>query len=565
MALTAALATAARALEVFTTSVQVSANNIANSNTPGFVREQAKIESAPTFQRGALIIGSGVKSVAIQQVVDQFLEKRLQTASTDAAASNAVESIYAQLELALGELSDSDLSSAFSSLQAAIEEVVNQPELAPLRTNLIDEASGLATDIRNIRDRVDRLRQDQATTIKSLVSEANGLIDQVQDLNHQIAQQEANGINRSEAGNLRTQRYTALRRLAEIIPVEYQERPNGVIDLTSGGDYVLFNGQSQHLQTVSTTDRGVVVLAVEFDKTGTSLPGLGGELQGVIHGRDEVLGGFADQLDELTAGLIFAFNRVHASGEGIDGYASITSHEAVTDSNVSLAQAGLPFAPQHGSFTLKVKNQQTGIVQTHQITIDLDGIGGSDTTLEDLRAAIDSLTNVSSSITTKGQLTLTADRGFELRFSDDSSGVLAALGINTFFTGRDSTSIAVSSEIAANRNLFATGKGGGPADNRNVVALAQVLDQPSVELNGLSIVEYYNSAVSGVAQGSASAEASSRGLAAYRDSLNSQREQFSGVSLDEEAVRLIELQQAYAAAARVIRTVDELYQLLIGL
>ena len=40
MALTAALATATRALEVFSTAVQVSAQNIANSSTPGYVREQ---------------------------------------------------------------------------------------------------------------------------------------------------------------------------------------------------------------------------------------------------------------------------------------------------------------------------------------------------------------------------------------------------------------------------------------------------------------------------------------------------------------------------------------------
>ena len=71
--------------------------------------------------------------------------------------------------------------------------------------------------------------------------------------------------------------------------------------------------------------------------------------------------------------------------------------------------------------------------------------------------------------------------------------------------------------------------------------------------------------VSGIAQGASAENAKATGLEQFRQSLLSQREQFSGVSLDEEAVRLIEFQQAYAASARVIRSVDELFDILVTL
>ena len=71
--------------------------------------------------------------------------------------------------------------------------------------------------------------------------------------------------------------------------------------------------------------------------------------------------------------------------------------------------------------------------------------------------------------------------------------------------------------------------------------------------------------VGAVATTTAAEQSSAEGFAAFRESLLSQREQFSGVSLDEEAIRLIEMQQAYAASARVISTVDDMFQILIGL
>ncbi|MBI1310993.1 flagellar hook-associated protein FlgK [bacterium] len=565
MALNATLATASRALELFSTGVQVSANNIANANSPGYIREQLKIDPSHPFQRGSLIIGSGAQATSIKQVIDQYLEKRIQTAGSNASASQARQDIYAQLEAQLRELGDTDLSTQFSQFADAVNEVVNQPELGPLRSGVIEQGTLLASSITDLRSRVDDLRKSQTNQINDMVTEANGLIDQIQTLNQQISQQESNGLRSSDAGALRSNRYAALNRLSEIIPVRYEERDNGTIDLFSGSDYVILGSEKQHLETTVSTDRNVPVQAVRFDRTRTRVSQSGGELQGIIDGRDSILGGFVDQLDQLTAGVISAVNRIHSSGEGVAGYTSVTANNAVTDANKVLTDAGLAFSPENGSFTLKVQNLQSGITTSHEIRVDLDGLGGNDTTLDDLRSAIDAVDGVSASITTDGRLQLAADSNTELRFSNDSSGVLASLGINTFFTGSDSRNIGVNQVIAANRDLLATGQGGGPADNRNALQLASALDTAQDSLGGLSVNDFYNSVVSGVSQGSAAEQATAQGLQTYRDSLKAQREQYSGVSLDEEAVHMVEFQQAFAASARVIQTVDQLFQILVGL
>ena len=98
-----------------------------------------------------------------------------------------------------------------------------------------------------------------------------------------------------------------------------------------------------------------------------------------------------------------------------------------------------------------------------------------------------------------------------------------------------------------------------------MLQLATVFEQPLDQLGGAAIDDFYQTVVSGVAQGTAAEKAKAAGLDQFRQSLLTQREQFSGVSLDEEAVRLIEFQQAYAASARVIRSVDELFDILVTL
>jgi flagellar hook-associated protein 1 FlgK len=223
----------------------------------------------------------------------------------------------------------------------------------------------------------------------------------------------------------------------------------------------------------------------------------------------------------------------------------------------------LDFTPSHGSFLLKVRNQASGAVDVSNLAIDLDGIG-ADTSLEDLRAALDAIDHVTAEITSDSRLRLTSDSGYELRFGNDTSGVLAALGINTFFTGSDSGNIAINDLLRQDQRYLATGQGGGPADNSNAIALAAFLDRPVDALGGLSLEDFHTTLIGSIAQSAAAEEALTSGFEGFRDSLNTQREQRSGVSLDEEAIRVMQLQRNYQAAARIVAVIDELLNTLLN-
>ncbi|QDU79140.1 Flagellar hook-associated protein 1 [Polystyrenella longa] len=566
MGLNSALQMSSRSLEIFTTGIQVAGQNVANANTPGYVREEILLEPANPYRQGSLVLGTGAKIGGVRQSIDLFLEKRLHNANSDYAAADATRLIYEQLQAEINELGSNDLSTKLNEFVAALDEATNQPDSAALRSLVAVRGETLANDIVALRDRVNSLRSAQSVKVESLTEEANQLINEIAHLNPQITKLEASGLLQSDAGALRTQRYNALNRLSEIVPIKFQERSDGSVDVYSGTNYLILTGHTQQLELEARGDRQVVIHDVSLSETDALINGSGGELQGVIQGRDEVIGAFIDQLDQLTSSFIFEFNKIHSSGEGLSGYTEIESFNGVDDTSAALNsdEAGLFFEVEHGSFQLKVTNALTGITQTTNIAIDLDGVG-TDTSLDSLQASLDAVGNISASISTDGHLQLNAADGYEIKFGNDTSGVLASLGINTFFTGTDTSNLKINEIVKNDQNFLATGRGGGPADNSNMLSLSGILDKGLTGLNGSSINQFYDTTITNIAQKTAATATLASGTEAYRGGLQNQREQFSGVSLDEEAIKIMNFQNSYQAAARLVTIIDELYSVLLNM
>jgi flagellar hook-associated protein 1 FlgK len=262
--------------------------------------------------------------------------------------------------------------------------------------------------------------------------------------------------------------------------------------------------------------------------------------------------------------MILEFNRIYASGEGTDGYTSATSTNTVSDPTAALNQAGLAFTPQNGSFQLQVVNQTTGLTSTSTINVNLTG-SGSDTTLNSLAAQINGVANVSATVTQDGHLQLNAASGYQLKFSNDTSDVLPSLGINTFFTGSNSSTIGVNAAVTANPNTFASGQGNGPTDGSNALALSQFASTPVAGLDGETLNQHYNALVAGIANNASAETTLSQSQNDFLQSLTAQQQQTSGVSIDEQAIQLMQYQENYQASAKVVTTIDALYKTLLNI
>jgi flagellar hook-associated protein 1 FlgK len=299
-----------------------------------------------------------------------------------------------------------------------------------------------------------------------------------------------------------------------------------------------------------------------------------GELAGLLEARDNVLGGFLDKLDHFAGTLAFEFNKAHSQGQGLNGFKELTSNAEIGDVGAPLSAAGFTFGPKSGSLDVVRFNRETGQIKTHTIHIDLDGLG-SDTSLQDFAAAVDAIEGISASVSAGGLVTIRSDSvDAEFSFSGDTSGVLAALGLNTFFTGDSARSLNVHKALRDDPSKLAAGQLYDPEtgtaldfgeNNLNAIELVRFFDKPLDSNNGASINILQERLISEVTQGSTVAASVAEGFRVFEATLNGQKLATSGVSLDEEAVRMLSYQRMFQASARYIATLSELLELLVNL
>jgi flagellar hook-associated protein 1 FlgK len=237
----------------------------------------------------------------------------------------------------------------------------------------------------------------------------------------------------------------------------------------------------------------------------------------------------------------------------------------VSDAGAVLDSAGLDFTPVNGQFDLLIFNTRTGLTTPTRIEVDLNGLDG-DSTLSSLASAIGDVDGVSAEISFDNELILRSDsEELQFGFANDTSGLLAAIGINTFFTGSRAKNLAVNQVLLTDGSKFSASADGIGVGTENGLRLIALHDASLDSLDGNSLTGLYDQLVNKTTQGSTVAQAVAEGLRVFESTLDAGAQAVSGVNLDEEAIRMISLQRTYQATARYISTLSELLDLLVNL
>ena len=166
---------------------------------------------------------------------------------------------------------------------------------------------------------------------------------------------------------------------------------------------------------------------------------------------------------------------------------------------------------------------------------------------------------------------------------DGDSGVAAALGVNTFFTGTGASNISVN-DVLSDTDLLASGivdtQTGALAagDNTNALAMADTRydsvdmktyrytrgEGVTVAVTTTSLDDYQASLVSTIGSTAAGIDSALEYSKTLVYQLTAQRDSTSAVSLDEEMINLTAQQQAYLAAAKLLTTVQEMFDALLA-
>ncbi len=140
--------------------------------------------------------------------------------------------------------------------------------------------------------------------------------------------------------------------------------------------------------------------------------------------------------------------------------------------------------------------------------------------------------------------------------SSDTSGLLAAVGINTFLSGSSASDIALCSDIEATPGRIATALGADMTDNTNALRMYGLKDQAVTSLNSMTPGEFYRQLVTDIGQQLFVKEARKDNIESMVQNLGNQQSEISGVNINDEAARMLAIEQMFQAMSKYLSTIQ---------
>ncbi|MHC5065901.1 MAG: flagellar hook-associated protein FlgK [Planctomycetota bacterium] len=302
---------------------------------------------------------------------------------------------------------------------------------------------------------------------------------------------------------------------------------------------------------------------------------------------DELVSAINADLTNATAANVGGHLVIRADNSGPG--TTLTLADTVGSPLSTLGMATGPTTGQTNSVDVRISGSYTGesneqlrfipdadgiIGSTPNLTIGVFNSSGSRVATPDVGAnyvpdidgpieVVDGI-NVSFS---RGAISATDNQAFSLDTlaDSDTSDVLVAIGMNSFFLGNSAETIEVNPDLVDNPDLLAAARQNASGDGGNLSRLAALRDAGLGNLNANTIETFYNGLVGDLGFEVSTAESTMRGQETLLNTLEAERESVSGVNLDEEMVDIVRYQQAFEAASRFINIVQELTTTLINL
>jgi flagellar hook-associated protein 1 FlgK len=424
MSLNAIMNTASSGLQTAQTQLRVVSDNVSNVNTPGYVRKIA--EQRTLTSQG---LGSGVEVSRIRLATDRFLQAASLSAGAESARMGVRHELYDRIQSLFGDPGGdvgffSQVDAVFSAFAASAED----PTSSPRRQDAMFRTQALFDEAGRIAGQIQAVRQDADSRIQSAVERANGLLEQIEGLNLQIAR--ATAVD-GDASGAETAQSALIGQLAELMDIRVAVRPVGGVSIRTGSGMLL---AGQGAATLEYNRAGTVTGETAFNEVWITEPGgqqrslldsvTSGEIKGLVELRDIEAPAAAERLAELVAQAADELNRAHNSNSAVPAPTSLTGRNV--GQSFESAIAGFS-----GQATVAVTNA-AGVIQTRAnivfsgATMTVNGAAATPSTfLGVLNAQLGGAATASFS---GGKLTIAATGANGVAVADDAAAPSAKAG-----------------------------------------------------------------------------------------------------------------------------------------
>jgi flagellar hook-associated protein 1 FlgK len=315
-----ALSIVTQALDADQQALNVVANNVANTNTPGYTEETPTWKENQPLNIDAVTIGQGVTETGATSERDRVLESRLdqqqQLASASGSRLTALNTLQALFTPDSGSSSSTagDIGSDITKFFSSFSSLEANPTDNALRQSVLSTAGTLAGDVSNAAASLNsqRLALDQEAA--GVTSQVNSLTSAIAQLNQQIQTISPD----ADAGTLEDQRQNDLSQLSQLIGInQITTENNGLAITTTSGQLLLSGGTSYQLTTG--TLNGVTDFFVDNTDVTSELATGGGSLGGYLTARDQDIPSALNSLDQLAYSISTEINTQNNAGTDLDG------------------------------------------------------------------------------------------------------------------------------------------------------------------------------------------------------------------------------------------------------
>jgi len=186
MSVSPLLTIGSKAMAASYAALQVTGNNISNSNVVGYSRQSALLETSVGQFSGSGYFGKGVDVSTVTRAHSDFLTREAATSQSTAAGDAARSEQLQRLE-AVFPTGEGGIGYAAATAFNAFVDVANKPQDASARSVALARIGDLAALFRTANDQLAALQSGVTVDLKTAVASVNGLTRQIADLNAQIA------------------------------------------------------------------------------------------------------------------------------------------------------------------------------------------------------------------------------------------------------------------------------------------------------------------------------------------------------------------------------------------
>ncbi len=618
MSLSQALGTSAAGLRAAQIGLSLVASNIANAQTPGYVRKTLSLEAT-----NAGATGNSVRVAAINREIDQFVQKQLRVETAGGSYTGALASFYQRLQQTYGAPgSDSAIETIFNNFTTALQNLATNPETAASRSVVINSAQVLAQHLNAMSDEIQSLRGDAEASLADAVGRANDAMQKIASLNAQLTTADP---GTSAAASWQDQRDFYVDQLSELLDVRVVVGDHNQFNVFTTSGIQLVGTQASQL---TFNPQGTVTASAQWDAD-PSQSTLGtlrllnagggaidlivnhsirsGEIAAYLEMRDQVLVEAQSQLDALADAMARALSDETVAGSAVTvgpqtGIDLVVSGP-ITGNSINLAYTDGLTGQQHRVTLIRVDDpaalplEDSATVDPDDEVIGIDFSGGLAGMISQLNAKFG------------GRMQFSNPAGMTLRVLDDGAGNLAnvnALSMTRtatalsggglalpFFTDGNTTysgaitaggpqSLGFAGRIAVNPALvgdpsklvlYNSGIAAGDASRPNYIYDRLVNGAQSFSsATGLGtaatpfiggVPSFLRQVLSRQGSTADNAMRLAEGQAVVVSNLKQRVSDQSGVNVDQEMANLVALQTAYGASARVMSVIKDMLDMLM--